>query len=623
VESWIDEKWLKPAQERTFRPRIAFSHGEAAEVFAPRCGSSVLGIPSALTGGTPEARWCRAAVLAFGLAPSLSSAQVPFFGDPTGRSGEQPSIQREELRPPSAPVPALPKLAPPLPGDFELVPSVQVFVREIRIVGVTVFSREEIEAVTRPYLNRTVTHEDLEALRLALTRLYVDRGYVNSGAILPDQRVTEGVVTYQIVEGALTEIELEGNQWFKAEYLRRRLALGAGPPLNVNELQERLQLLLEDQRIRRLSAEIKPGVQPGEAALKVQVEERSPYRFAFELNNYQSPSVGAERGIVTAEHQNLTGNGDILRLQYGRSRGLDPLLDFKYALPVNAHDTIVVLQYRKNTYIVVEEPFDRLDVRSESDIYGITVRHPLRRTRDTELALELTGERLGSKTLLLGEPFTLSPGAHRGESYVTAIRFAQEFVHRTAEEVIAARSRFSVGIDALGATINDEPLPSGKFFAWLGQFQWVRRLPALDSQLILRADTQLTPDSLLGLEQFAVGGRYTVRGYRENTFVRDNALVLSAEARLPVARNVRWADYVEIAPFVDAGKAWNSNSPGDRAPYITSAGVGLRWGARLPGTLPLRAQFEVYWGYPFRRVFTGGSNLQDQGIHFNLIVGAF
>jgi len=217
----------------------------------------------------------------------------------------------------------------------------------------------------------------------------------------------------------------------------------------------------------------------------------------------------------------------------------------------------------------------------------------------------------------------LSPGAQQGESVVSALRFAQEAVYRTSEQVIAARSRFSAGVDALGATINESGLPSGKFFAWLGQFQWVRRLPVLDSQLILRADTQLTSDSLLGLEQFAVGGRYTVRGYRENTFVRDNAVVVSLEARVPMVRNVRWADYLELAPFFDYGRAWNANPPGDHPADISSAGIGLRWGARIPAAIPLRTQLEVYWGRPFRNIQTTGGNLQDRGIHLQFIVGAF
>lgn len=550
---------------------------------------------------------------------------APPLVDPTLRSGEQPPLQREAPRPQAPAAPILPPLAPEVPRGLELTPGVQVLVRDIRVTGSTVFSAEQFAEITKPYVNRTLTHEDLEALRLALTLLYVNRGYVNSGAVLPDQTVADGVVTYRIVEGAVTDINIEGNRWFRPGYLQRRIALGAGPPLNVNELQERFQLLLDDQRLQRLGAELKPGARPGEATLVVQVEERDPYRISLDLNNHQSPSVGSERAIVSFEHGNATGNGDMLRLQYGRSSGLNPLLDFKYTLPVSARDTALVLQYRKNTFSVVEEPFDHLDIRSKSDIYSIGIRHPVHRTRDREIALEATAERLSNRTALLGTPFSLSPGAQQGESVSTALRFAQELIHRSTEEVIAFRSRFSVGVNALEATVNADPnLPSAKFVAWLGQFQWVRRLPGADTQFILRADTQLTPDPLFAIEQFAVGGRYTVRGYRENTFVRDNALVASAEARIPLVRNVAWAESLELAPFVDYGKAWNAKPlAGERTPHIWSAGVGLRWNARIPGTVPLRPQLEVYWGRAMRNIPTAGGDLQDKGVHLQFVVSAF
>ena len=65
-------------------------------------------------------------------------------------------------------------------------------------------------------------------------------------------------------------------------------------------------------RIQRLNADLKPGLTRGEGILDVRVEERPPYRLYSEYNNYQSPSVGENRGLVSLEHENVTGNGDIL-----------------------------------------------------------------------------------------------------------------------------------------------------------------------------------------------------------------------------------------------------------------------------------------------------------------------
>ena len=571
-------------------------------------------------------------LLVMGLSCTVADAQLP----PPPR--EPPTLPFEVPRPLPSPPPILPPIPPAPPRQLEPLPRMRVFVREIRVVGSTIFSAEELAKVTAPYVNREVTTEDLEALRLTLTRLYVDRGYVSSGAILPDQPVTEGVITYQIIEGGLTAIEVEGNRWFRSSYFTKRFKLAAGPPLNVNALQERLQLFLEDPRIQRLNAELKPGLRPGEANLQVRVEDRIPFKLWLDFNNYQSPSIGAERGLLNVEHQNLTGNGDILTLQYGwspvgtfwdsdygRGTGMNPLLDFKYSLPLTAYDTTASFQYRRTHTTVIEKPFDVLDIKDKTEYFTLGLRQPIYRTPGTEVALQVLGEHISDITSLLGEQFSLSPGAQNGVTNVTAIRAIQEFVHRTQNQVIAGRSRLSFGVDLLDATINNEKdIPDGRFFAWLGQFQLVRRVPSLlDTLLIFRIDLQVTPDSLLTLEQFAVGGRYSVRGYRENTLVRDNAFVTSLEARIPIIRDLPVADYVQLAPFFDYGRAWNTKLPtASDINAIYSIGIGIRWGVTLPWVIPLQSQFELYWGHKLKDVETLGGNLQDKGLHFQFIIGA-
>jgi hemolysin activation/secretion protein len=515
----------------------------------------------------------------------------------------------------------------------------RVFVREIKVTGSTVFSDEELGKITAPYVNRELTSEDLEALRVALTLLYVKNGYVNSGAILPDQKVSEGVITYQIIEGRLTGVQVEGNRWFRSSYFQKRFSLDAGPPLNINALQERLQLLLDDSRIQRLNAELKPGIERGEAILDVRVADRLPFRTFSEYNNYQSPSVGENRGLFTLWDENVTGNGDVFMGQYGRSSGLNPLLDFKYSLPFTAYDTTISYEYRRNTLAVIEQPFQGLNIDSKSDIYTFALRQPVYRTLNSQLSLELIGERLWLQTTLLGEPFSLEPGAQHGRSVVAALRTAQEFVYRTQSQVIAARSLFSFGLNALGATINSNGLPDGIFFKWLGEFQWVQRLgsiaeglratwpeflrPLLDSYAIFRSQFQYSDSPLLTLEQISIGGRYSVRGYRENTLLRDKAVLTSFEARLPVVNNAAWADYLELAPFVDFGRGWDVNLKTPQPKDLESVGAGLRWALTFEWPVHIRPQFEAYYGYRLRKVLNPNTSLQDHGFHLQFGIEVF
>jgi hemolysin activation/secretion protein len=182
--------------------------------------------------------------------------------------------------------------------------------------------------------------------------------------------------------------------------------------------------------------------------------------------------------------------------------------------------------------------------------------------------------------------------------------------------VFAARSMLTLGLDLFGATIHDEKVPDGDFLAWLGQLQWARRFDFLDAELIARCDAQLATSPLLGLEQFAMGGRYTVRGYREKALVRDNGLVGSLELRFPV-----WAGRHEAILPSSPPPSWTPATRGTAREAssqidpetLLSVGLGARW------LLTNHLRAEIYWGHAIEEIdYAGPWNLQDSGLHLQL-----
>jgi hemolysin activation/secretion protein len=250
---------------------------------------------------------------------------LPPVIDPSGRSGLPPPVeQKKPLRPEQPPTDILPPVQP-VPRDLgEKGPVLRVLVRKIHVIGSTVLTQAELHELTAPYENREVTTEDLEELRRQITLAYIDKGYPNSGAVLPDQAVVDGTITMQVVEGRLSDVKIHGTKWFRPSYLRDRIELSAGPPFNMNPLRDRLQLLLQDDRVERLNAELKPGAVPGEAILDVAVQETNPVRAFVEYNNYINPTVGENQLRGTVAHRNLTGRGDVLSMSFGASGQASP-----------------------------------------------------------------------------------------------------------------------------------------------------------------------------------------------------------------------------------------------------------------------------------------------------------
>jgi hemolysin activation/secretion protein len=200
---------------------------------------------------------------------------------------------------------------------------------------------------------------------------------------------------------------------------------------------------------------------------------------------------------------------------------------------------------------------------------------------------------------------------------VSVLGLSQEFIDRGQNHVLALRSTFNFGLDVLDSTDNGVAGdPTGKFFAWLGQAQYVQRLFNTQNQLILRVAGQWTDDKLLALEQISVGGHDTVRGYLENQLVRDRGIASSAELRVPVLFDKAGNGIIQLATFFDFGGAWNvggSESPSTL--YSIGAGILLAPDKHING--------QLYWGYRLNHVYMPYNNAQDLGLTFRVNVAAF
>ncbi len=560
------------------------------------------------------ARICATAWLFF-LNPNQAGAQPPQFPE------EHPNENWPPLPPyrsPTAPTLTAPPLIPP--SAEPLSAQARVSVRRFQLSGNTVFSDQDLAQVTAPYENRSITSEELQELRHQLTLYYVERGYINSGALIPDQKVTAGVVQIQIVEGRLSGVDISGNDWLRTSYIQDRLGTEPDKVLNVQELQQRLQLLQQNPLLEGINAELTPGLRPGEGLLRLAVREATPYEVGMIFANDRPPEVGSESLQLYALHRNLTGAGDSAGIYY------DYGLDQKdtngwygyYTRPLNAYDTTLKLWLDQEYSEIIDDPFD-LNITSRIRTYGIGLAQPFYRTPQQTFSMGVNLELRRSVSYLDGERFSFAPGSENGEGKETPLRLYQEWLDRDLHQVVAARSTLSIGLDAFDATQQHGSVPDGQFVTWLGQFQWARRLGDWGIQSIFRTDLQLSNRSLLPMEQCAVGGFNTVRGYRENQLVRDECFIASLEFRVPiVALPIPGLSHgaeeglLQLAPFVDYGRGWNKDWPTPTPKSISSAGLGLRWDINPS----IRAA--VYWGHPFDRISNGGAehDLQDRGINF-------
>lgn len=323
--------------------------------------------------------------LFFILFSCINITPIAVFAQSTPPSGITipPDIPQkvEEIIPQPSPSIAPPPPAPTVP----ILPSPQqenqpnttfpsgesFFVKEIQVTGYSVL-KDEIIKLKQPLENTNITFEQLLQLRSQITKLYVDNGYISSGAFIPNnQDIASGVVQIQVVEGELEGISILGLERLQTVYVRSRIARLTGKPLNQKRIEEALQLLQLDPVIERVNAELTAGSTPGGNILQVTITESPPFHAGVNFANNQSPSVGSEQGSVFIAHDNLLGFGDKFSAEYAGSEGLD-IYNINYSIPFNALDGTIGVRYSNSASRIIESEFRDLDIRSEAETLLLT-----------------------------------------------------------------------------------------------------------------------------------------------------------------------------------------------------------------------------------------------------------
>lgn len=527
--------------------------------------------------------------------------------------------------PPRLP-PAEPEILPPLE---EILPELEqkttpdrpdtikdffntFFVKKFEIVGSTAFSPEELAEVLKPFTLRRLSFTEILAAQQAIARLYVENGYITSGTWLPPQKLEDGVVTIEVLEGTVEEIKIKGLDRLNSGYVRSRLKIATNAPLNKDKLLNALQLLQIDPLIENLAAELTAGTRPGRSILELNLQEADPFDLTLSFDNFRAPSVGTDRRSIQLTQRNLSGLGDRFSVGYLNTDGSNSLNDLNYTLPFNPYNGTLNFRFSYTDSDIITPPFDRFNIESENTNYEFTYRQPLVQKPTEDVAIGLTFSRNNSAITLGGEPEQLSRGAEiDGETNVSALRFFQEYTKRDKDQVLALLSQFSLGIDVFGATINDNEQPDSKFLAWRGQAQYLQLLSP-NFTLLLRSDLQVANQALVPTEQFSLGGGLNIRGYRQDALLGDNGWFNSAEIRATVLRIPQWKTSLQLTPFIDFGKVWNSDDFALETNTLVSTGIGLR--------LQISDYFtsRLDWGIPLVDLDTERDSLQENGVYFSL-----
>lgn len=486
--------------------------------------------------------------------------------------------------------------------------------RVVRLSGHSAISEADLQARAQAHLGQPASEDTLEALRQDLTRLYVERGYVNSGVLV--RAVSGDTVDLHVVEGRVSGMTVRGLDGLSPDYVVQRLQRPDDGPLRLDVLRERFALLAADPLFASIQARVLPGDRLGEAVLDVTAERARAWQVGWTLNNYRPVSVGAAATALTARVFNLIGRGDVFdaSVQVPVPHGANPRVSLGWRVPLDARGRVLAFAaIERGQSLVTEAPVAALDIRSRLASEEAGLQLTLTETLNLRASTSVSLMRRESRAWLLDMPFAFTAGEPGDGTRERLLRWAQELQLRDPQQALALRSVLIWGHNnlmdpAAAVSAGASAAPAQRFFIWQAQAQYTRQWAVVrGAQWVLRAALQRSPQHLLALDAMPVGGVQTVRGFRENTLVRDQALVLNAELEWPVLADPDSGARAWLIPFVDHGRALQHGAGGST---LQSAGLAAR--AQWHGW-----QADIAWAHRLRQPDTtrpSGANLQDRGV---------
>ena len=477
--------------------------------------------------------------------------------------------------------PALPPKSPPLllpPPPMQSIGGATVTVTAFRFEGNTLLTSQRLSRAVASFVGRPLTFADLQNAAIAVADAYRRAGWVVR-AYLPQQDVTGGTVTIQIIEAKLGAVRIDGStQRTSNERLTSIVdaAQQPGTPLNADAL-DRALLLIGDLPGVVATGSLAEGAAQGETDLVLNVKDGPKVTGEVIADNAGARYTGAARITVNASVNAPFGIGDRADAVLLHTQGSD-YQRLAYSLPVGSEGWRVGVNGSHLSYDIVLPSFGALDAHGNSSTVGLEANYPLFRTRlaNLYLSLNLDDKRFdnfssGQTTTrysiqdgsvgLYGNLFDNVGGGGANTASITFEQGHDDLAGSPNEAADAATTDTAGGFEKLNLSVS--------------------RQQRLTERLSLFASLagQLSSKNLDSSEKFYLGGFNGVRAYPADEGGGSEGALANLEARVRLPRNfaaVGFFDYGTVHINRDNGY------PGAAEPNtdtLRGAGASLAWTA--------------------------------------------
>ncbi len=431
-----------------------------------------------------------------------------------------------------------------------------------------------------------------------VTRYYREHGLILAQAFVPVQNVAGGVVQIQVLEGVLGRVVTEGNEMYSEKVLQRPFSNLIDKPVT-NETTEAALLELTEYPGVSLFGVFQPGQQVGTADMVVKVQEEKRFEASIRGDNHGIRETGQNRYRLIGTVNNLTGAGDkfMATLQHTEQPAFSFFWAAQYERPLPfLYNTLVNFSFNRNQFDVGGDFRDRGIASDTRNMHASLTKSFIRsRQRNLSTRVELARKRAETKVRARSQSIDNLTTAMFAVDYDSVdSRYAGlnagflEVTHGFNDVLGAMGS--SAGSVAPSRQGGNREFSEGKFDKVLLSYSRLQALSSISQKLrqhtlLFRTEVQWSPDLLVPLEQYSVGGPTNVRAFQPTENLYDRAWFASFEwiinapgiADQPAFGNRTWGEIVQLSFFFDmaAGVLNSALATEDKSDNFKGAGLSL------------------------------------------------
>jgi hemolysin activation/secretion protein len=515
-----------------------------------------------------------AAALAAVLLPASARAQVDAGAEAFRRQEQREAIERERIAP--QPEVALPRPDVPSP---EALPDERPCFRIDRIALTGAEGRLAwLGREAARYAGRCLGVRGVNAVAGALQAALIGRGLVTTRIAVPEQDLSGGTLELAVIPGRVGEVRFAEPQSHAT--LANAFTMPEGALLDLRDLEQGLEQMkrLPSQDVE---IDIVPGTEPGVSDVVVRRAAGRPVRGIVAVDDAGQKATGKYQASATLAIDGPLGLNDLFYVSHNQaldrgggtrdSRGTNGYYSIPYgwwtvAFGAADFDFRQTIQGVAQTFVNSGET-QTLDLR---------IARIVQRTQVSRTGVQFRVQRRRSSAFV--EDVEIVAQRRR----VSAAELSLQHRHRVADALVDVSVAYRQGVpwfdaeDPAPDAGPDTPDPRYR----LATLELLVAVPFEVAMLPLRYQgvvrAQYTNDALFAQDFFAIGSRYTVRGFDgERTLAADRGWLIRNELATPIPIPGH-----EVYAGIDHGEVGGPFSRVLAGTRLTGAVAGLRGGFR-------------------------------------------